>query len=405
MPLRLDKSDRRLLWWAGGLLVPVIFAIALSSADEPDSGIPSTYSPQSHGAKAAFVLLQQAGYNVERWERPPVELPGKAAQTVLVLAHPTDFPSPEEKKALEQYLDRGGTVLATGPIASLFVPQAHTQPEVSLDPTWKEYRPQLVSPLTRGGAVQMSPAAYWDHTSTRYSEHYAAEDGRPVIVSYKVGNGKVIWWASSTPLSNAGISSSGNLPLLLNSLGDSRTHVYWDEYFHGVRRSVLSYATERPVLFGLLQSGLVALALLVTYSRRNGPIHPPDEPSRLSPLEFVQTLGGLYRRAHHTSTALEIPSTRFRMITTRQLGLALDVPAADLARAIYRRLNYQDDALQDLLKNIETAMYAPDLTEAKALELVQQLSVHTRNLQSISYQQQETTAHAHGASGNYSRKN
>jgi hypothetical protein len=259
--------------------------------------------------------------------------------------------------------------------------------------------------VTRGGTIQMSPAAYWDHASTLYSTHYADDLGRPLVVSYKVGKGQVIWWASSIPLSNAGISASGNLALLLNSLGDRHRHIYWDEYFHGVRRTLLSYAAERPILFGLLQAALVGLALLMTHSRRNGPIYSPGEPSRLSPLEFVETLGGLYQRAHHTRTALDIPYARFRMLATRQLGVKADVTAVDLARAIRNRLHYQDTALESLLKTIESALYDSDLTERTALELAQQLSVHAHNLQLMSHQQQETKAHAHGASGTHTWKN
>jgi hypothetical protein len=292
-----------------------------------------------------------------------------------------DFPTAKEKIALEQYLDRGGKILATGPNISLFLPRAQTTREFSPDLTWKEYRPQILSSLTRGGSIKMAAAGYWEHPSTAILVHYAAEDERPVIVSYTVGKGQVIWWAASTPLSNAGITSAGNLALLLNSLGDSGTHIYWDEYFHGIRRTLLSYAFEWPTLLALVQGGLVVLALLVTYSRRNGPIYPRDEPSRLSPLEFVETLGGLYQRAHHTRTALEVPYTQFRFQATRRLGLKADLPAPDLARAIRDRFNLRDDALQDLFKDIEASMYDPELTEAEALRMVQQLSLHAHSLQ------------------------
>jgi hypothetical protein len=381
VPINLDKSDRRILLWAAAILLPILAALALSSANQEDSGVPSSYSAQSSGAKAAFLLLQQEGYNVEPWERSPSELPIDGGRTVLVLANPSDFPTPGEKRSLEQYLEGGGKVVITGSSASLFLPRAETTHEFSPDPTWKEYRPRILSALTRGGPVKMVPAGYWEHPSTAVLVHYAAEDGRPVMVSYRVGKGQVIWWASSTPLSNAGISTSGNLALLLNSLGGAGTHVYWDEYFHGIRRTLLSYAFEWPAFLGLVQGGLVVVALLVTYSRRNGPIYPRDESSRLSPLEFVETLGGLYRRAHHTRTALEVPYTRFRALATRRLGLKADLPSPDLARAIHNRFNVPNDVLQDLFRDIETAMYDPELTEAETLRLVQQLSRHARSLQ------------------------
>src|SRR5579864_2182064 len=49
------------------------------------SAIPSSYSPSWDGAKGAFLLLQNLGYNVSRWEQPPTQLP-QAANEVLILA-------------------------------------------------------------------------------------------------------------------------------------------------------------------------------------------------------------------------------------------------------------------------------------------------------------------------------
>jgi hypothetical protein len=131
----------------------------------------------------------------------------------------------------------------------------------------------------------------------------------------------------------------------------------------------------------------VVVALLLTYSRRNGPIYPAHEPSRLSPLEFVETLGGLYRQAKATRVALEVPFARFRTLATRQLGLKNDIESNDLARAIRNRLGYKDDSLQDLLQAIESALQDPELQETRALDLAQQLSLHSRHLQLISHPQ------------------
>jgi len=339
--------------------------------------------------------LQDLGYKVERWERSPSDLPVDASNTVLVLARPFRFPSPAEKNALQIYLSHGGKVLATGNTAEMYLPQADTDREPLPSPSWKDYQPQLLTPLTRGGAIKMSPTAYWHNASTAALAHYS-DESRPIVVSYKVGKGEVIWWGGSTPLTNAAIGSSGNLALLLNSLGDaSEVHVYWDEYFHGYRSSVWSYFRgSPPIMYALLQCLVVFVLLLFTFSRRNGPIHPWSEPVRLSPLEFVHTLGNLYRRANATHSALEVPYIRFRTLATRQLGIKTDVPAADLARAVRSRLGYKDDDLDKLLQQIESALYDPVLAEARALELVQQLSRHVQNLKLIPQERQENTSHA-----------
>src|SRR5262249_56120738 len=104
----------------------------------------------------------------------------------------------------------------------------------------KEWGAQVLTSLTRGGAIEMSPLAYWKQSSTEVLAHYA-DARRPIVVSFKVGKGQVIWWAASTPLSNFRISKSGNLDLLLNSLGGAKENrVLSDESFHTSHRTAMS---------------------------------------------------------------------------------------------------------------------------------------------------------------------
>ena len=403
--MKIERSDRRLLIWAGVFMLVVILALTFLSQDEEESSIPSTYSAQRFGAKAAFLLLQQSGYTVRRWEQSPSDLPADPAHTVLVLASPFRAPTRDEKNALQTFVHRGGKVLATGRSASTYLPQAELESEFAPSPVAKEYQPQLLTPLTRGGAIQMSPVAYWKGPSTSSLAHYS-DDGRPIVVSYTAGLGEVIWWGASTPLTNAAIAKSGNLALLLNSLGNAGdVQIYWDEYFHGEQSSLIRYAGDPPLMFGLLQTLLVFLALIFTFSRRNGPIHPLPQPSRLSPLEFVSTLGKLYRRANAVHSALAIPYARFRAQAARQLGINQDVPAAHLARALKNRLRYKDDSLAGLLQQIESALHNPELREAQALELAQQLNRHAQNLKLNPMERQETDLHANRVPGAHARTN
>src|SRR5579859_3765163 len=406
MPIALDKRDRRLLFWTGLIVLLIIAALAWqSSSQESDSGVTSTYSATSSGAEAGFLLLDEAGYKAERWERPPADLPADPRSTVLVLAGPSNFPSAEERHDLERFLRAGGKILATGSRSEWFVPDARSEPEPVVSPEFIEFEPRNLTSLTRAGKIQMSPGAHWDSASAKYLVHYADGD-RPIVVSYKVGSGEVIWWASSVPLNNAGISKAGNLALLLNSLGDPKnTHILWDEYFHGYRRTLGSYFSETPVLLGLAQCGIVLLALFFTYSRRNGPIRAPYEPSRLSPLEFVYTLGNLYRRARATQTALDVPYARFRSSAIRQLGLRADISATELARSIRTRMGYKGDGLEKTLQQFESSKYGPELSEAQALDLVQQLSRHAYNLKFITSEEQETALHADSVPGTQPRPN
>jgi hypothetical protein len=82
----IDARDRQLVIGA----VAVMFALlgltyVLRPAPAQQAvGIPSTYSTGWLGAKAAFLLLQESGYRVERWESPPNELPEVSAGTTLI---------------------------------------------------------------------------------------------------------------------------------------------------------------------------------------------------------------------------------------------------------------------------------------------------------------------------------
>jgi hypothetical protein len=402
MPLNIAPSDKRLLIWAGIVISILIIAVALLSDEEEESGVPTVYSSQSSGARAAYLLLKETGHHVERWEESPLQLPKAPEKTTLVLAQPSILPDKEDAAALQEFVSRGGRVLITGFLARSFLPGGEIEVEPLRSPEWKEYQPQLLTSLTQGGAIKMSPAGYWKSKSTHYLVHYV-DDGRPIVVSYKIGKGEVIWWAAATPLTNAGIAASGNLALFLSSIGDSKdTHVLWDEYFHTAHRSLHDYMGDPPILFGLLQCLIFGVALVLTYSRRNLPIHPLPQKSRLSPLEFVETLGALYRRARASRAALEVPYQRFRMIAARHVGLKPDSSAEDLSRSLNNRLGYRDDGLLDLMRTIESALESHDPKENDVLELVQQLNAH---MQKLKFVQQESIAHADRVAGAEPRKN
>ena len=388
MQINLDKSDRRLLLWTVLILLPLVILLALFTQDEEeDNGVPSTYSAMSSGAKAAYLFLVEQGYSIERWDETPENLPTEVKNTVFVLASPAGLPSKEEKNALQVYLSRGGRVLATGYDAAWFLPKTDIIPEPIPGAVWKEYQPEILSPLSRAGTIRMSPDSHWGKTDLGQLVHYSHE-GKGIVVSYKVGEGEVIWWAGNTPLTNAGIKEAGNLTLLLNSLGASNnTRIMWDEYFHSFHDSLWSYFGTPPLRYAMYQCLIVFIALVLTFGRRNAPIRPIVEPSRLSPLEFVQTLGNLYRRADATRTALEVPYKRFRAQLIRRLALRNDVTSAELIESARRRLGYNDPDFEETLKQILNGLEDSDLKEAQVLDLVQKLNRHAQNLKLISQEE------------------
>ncbi len=271
MPLGIAASDRKLLLIGGGLLVLMLAAsvILAPPGEQFNSPVPSTYSTQSGGAQAAYLLLSELHYPVRRWEDAPTELPPTSTGILLILAEPMQFPSAKERKALTDFVEGGGHVLFTGPLIRNFFSAADVSP-IPPDPCWKSFSPGIPSRIARGAAhVTIQPQAYWGRLNESQLVLYGETDSA-VVVTWNVGHGQVLWWAGSTPLSNAGITREQNLALFLNSVARwSSVHPYqidWDEYFHGQRSSLWSYFGKTSLVWGIFQLGVLAAAVLFSFN-------------------------------------------------------------------------------------------------------------------------------------------
>jgi hypothetical protein len=375
MPAFFDARDRQLV--IGAVIIMVVF-LGLTYVLRPvpaqqTIGTPSSYSTDWLGTKAAFLLLQESGYRVERWESPPEELPEDAAATTLIFAEPSERGTSAERAAVYRFVSAGGRLLVMGASGASFAPQSAAVGIPDSDLTPKPFSALLPSPLSRN-APEVTMVAP-DEWSSLAPSQLAIHDrkGKPGVVWYRYGKGQVIWWAIASPMSNGSIREKGNLALFLNSVGPSTSHVLWDEYFHGMRRSLSSYFAETPLPWAGLQIACAFAAALFTFSRRSGPIRMPAGESRLSPLEFVDTLGSLYQSAHAAPAAVEIVYQRLRLSLVRRLGIAAKAKLPELSQAAADRLEWPANALFNTLSDAERAMRDINLENSEALELVGEL--------------------------------
>jgi hypothetical protein len=202
----------------------------------------------------------------------------------------------------------------------------------------------------------------------------------PVVVTWRLGKGRILWWASPTPVTNSGITREGSLPFFLDCIQAARpganpneTTVLWDEYFHGYRESLWGYFGQTPVPWAVFQLAVVAVFVLLAFGRRSGPIYAPAAVSRLSPLEFVDTLGDLYGRASAGSAAVRVAYQRFRMQLVRRLGLAPASLNMQLDAAVRARLGWKQPGLMDTLQRAEKAARESGVHSSEALKIVQAL--------------------------------
>jgi hypothetical protein len=382
MPSGIDRTDRTILIFAGVILLGLAIATGLlnRSNQQGRAEFPSTYSTNWDGAKAAYLLLEKMGYAVRRWNEPPTALGSKSRNQVLILANPMQTPTPEEKAALRVFLENGGEIIATGGSVAWLLPEGqYFMEEFGAQET--SFPALIPSPLTSGAnEISMIPPLDWHPSSAKQVVIYGNEETAAVI-AYAVGKGRVVWWGSPSPLTNRGIRNPANLALFLNSVGDSGKRILWDEYFHGARQGLSSYFWSSPLPWASAQLGLVFLFMLVTFSRRYGTIRMPGKFSRLSPLEFVDTLGGLYARAHAASAAVRVSYHRFRYQFSRQLGLPATASPAEMARAASLTLGWKEAPVVGGLLRADRGSRTIDLNDAEALEIIQELHDYSSRLE------------------------
>jgi len=375
MPVSLDRSDRKILIGATVVLLLLVGATAVLSPPEPaPAPASSTYSPGANGAKAAYELLGEMGYQVGRWAQPLPELPEDAENTVLVLSEPLGRVANAESDALERFVRRGGSLLFTGANVQAFLSGANVKLMLPEDAITQNYQSAAVSSITQGvPTITMAATVRWDNDKAPAAPLYA-HNGNVVVTKYPLGDGHVIWWASATPLSNVGISAQGNMNLLLNSLGPpGGARVLWDEYYHGERRSLSSYLAGTPVVWALLQGGIVCVMLVMAYGRRTGPARIPVVESRLSPLEFVETLGALYQSAGAASGAVSTVWERFRYLICTRLGLPRTVTVRQMYDSARERLGWSEPGFFEAMQTAERASTDVSLSSKDALRIVESI--------------------------------
>ena len=372
MPLKLDGSDRKIMLVAGVLVVLLVAgASILAKGQGSKAELPTTFSTASEGAEAAYLLLEESGFQTERWERSLSDLPDPSGKT-LILASPMAAPTPGERESLGKFLLGGGRMIATGMFAGVYLPRDSSVPDFLGTMTWKRMRALSPSAITRAAPeITLAPEASWPADSS--AQPLYGDESNVRVVRFRFGKGEVIWWASATPLTNAGLREPGNLEFFLASIGDRPTEVLWDEYIHGYRETLAGSVWHSPMMWIFLQLGLLSVMVLATFSRRSGPVFRPVTTARLSPLEFVHTLGGLYERAGAASVAVDISYQRFRYWLTRRLGMASNASVDDLQQAVEDRWNVENERLINTLRACESARYHPDLSPAEGLQLVRDL--------------------------------
>ncbi len=393
-------SDKKLLAWMGGsvaalILIASFFVAPQRSGKDPR---PIVSNNGTAGAKAAFLLLPKLGYKVDRWDAPEEDLDQvDAERTTLIMADALIDPKrlPDTKTAVQRFLARGGHVLDTG--GETLLPDGETRPATALHTDLCYTTPEGQGPLAQAGQLSMADNGTWDEKDSRlgpalHVEQRCGDDA--VVVRYAVGKGEAIWWSSSKPLTNAGLHEDANLRLLLATVGASGRTVLFDEYNHAVVPGFWDSAKGLPLPWLSAQFVLIALLLLLSFSRRNGPIRMPVTVPRTSPVEFAESMGHLYQRAGATNAATGMARRRLLRFLQAECGVAritIDQGPAAVSEALQERFGGDWSSLR---RHLEDAAQADgtEIAPGSALKLVQAIDDDITRLQRILTPQRATPA-------------
>ena len=397
-----SASDRKLLLMLCGALLLLIVAVSILTPDSAENDPrPTTTNNGPRGAKAAYLMLVALGRKTSEWNRPISELnyglsDAQVARTTLILAAPIYAASEQKELAAEvkQFLQRGGRVLATGPSGALLLPGGAVEAPGILREGLCETTPEGPGPLARAGSVEMVEGGQWASEEPTYRvEQRCGSDA--VVVRYAVstppgkerpsgapvGEGEAIWWASAGPLENAELKNDADLRLLLAAIGNGR-EVVFDESLHGATKTLWDSAKGLPLGWLALQSMLLFGLLVVSFSRRCGPLRLPVLLPRSSPVEFAASMGDLYEKAAATSSATEAAKRRLLRIVTSEAGVAqrtIEEGPEAIVEALQIRLGGDWSSVSEHLNEAIRAQHET-ITVGSALALVRALSEDAKKI-------------------------
>ena len=358
------------------VVLGAIAAIVAPGTNPVDAGS-SSFSAGPRGLKAAYLTLKELGYQAQRSIEPMATLRVVPASTTLILSG-EDPPSEQDKRGFRAFVEQGGTLVTIGANGAFALgvkaPPDVKPPALFVEPV-ETFAPLVPSPIARGvDEISIRADGAPTPLPPTYVAVYGASADNPVVAAASIGQGRVIWLADSTPFANAHLDEHDNLRFLLNVVGNaSERVVVFDEHYQGHKRSLWSYAAGTPLPWIAAQAGLVVLLVLLTHSRRQGPVRAPHVDARTSPMEFVEMLGTLYKSAGARQAAVNAARLRLRRAIASTCGVPVATDDETLARAAAAKLRTDPAPIAQALSEADRAAADPRLEHPRALDVMRQL--------------------------------
>jgi hypothetical protein len=338
-----DPASR--FWWAIpaiGVVLLAVFAMVFGSGPKKvDFG--TSYDAASRGSRAAYLVLEELGYPVERSRRAV----GGDVRWLL-------FPSAataRDAAPLRDWIRRGGIILLAVDDSEF---AQHLGLKLAISGNEPSSHPEAMQPRKRSRPGEVYPAEAPDVKSVRAGnlqvegppaqDTWGTLDGRPLVSVYREGAGEI--WLLNRPdvFTNANLQGEDNAVLLCrlaDAMLDERPgRIAFDEFCHGLRDrpSVGELLFRPPALAATLEVLFLTCLALWHFGMRFGPVRSSPPPARRAKEEFLDAMTELLAR--HGDRGEAFRTIRDEFLHRLQVGLGLPAGAsisATVEEAVRRR--------------------------------------------------------------------
>ncbi|MEO5887291.1 MAG: DUF4350 domain-containing protein [Anaerolineales bacterium] len=343
------------------LLVIVTVVAALQTQAEQQFPTLSTLSSAPNGALALKLWVQELGYGVDETVLSTFSPPEQAS--IIFMLEPRQ-PTEAEMDSIDNWVQSGGTLIAIGEGYEMFSLVEHFKFFFNYQPGNME-APTTETPLLDSPSSLDLKNVKVNITLGSERNNYvvlSADQGKPVLVSFELGQGRVILGTTAVSFTNEGLKQQGNPELVLNILALARAKgdIWFDEWHHGLQNGTqvsgpAEFLRFTPVGRSLLFVTFAVFIAFFMQGRGFGrPVPLPQEIRRRGALEHVTGIANLNRRAAHRPAVMMYYHNQIK----RKLGqrYRLD-PAMDDEQYVDTLAGYNPaldkNGLLDLLKRLK----------------------------------------------------
>jgi hypothetical protein len=303
--------------WLAIALAVVLIAITVIAVlwQTQEATLPalSSNSNERDGARALRLWLEQIGYRVNSDSNSDFSPPAEAG--VIFMLEPFYDSDENHWLLLDGWVKSGGTLVVAGDGPGS--EQVFNHYDISTLGFWPETEITVTVQTPLLASPPLEDFSHLDLFFTLVTERddllvLLATNGDPVLLTFRLGEGRVILASFIYPFTNAGMKETGNPELIENLLaltGKNRS-IWIDEWHHGLGQQAEIVGPQDWLRFTsaghalLFVAVILFLAFLLQGRNFGRPVPLPRQMARRTPLEYITALANLNRRAGHRSQVL-----------------------------------------------------------------------------------------------------